>query len=124
MSAPRRRPSNPARSVPLAVSCLAKLLREAPARALFARAGGVGLLSPLLKGSSAGGQPPPSHQLLYEAGLCVWQLTFYPAAAQAMAGASIVPSLVDLARHASKEKVLLPSHSPAHCAFLAAQLER
>lgn len=100
-----RRPSNPARSVPLAVGCLAKLLREAPARALFARAGGAALLSPLLKGSVAHGQPAPSHQLLYEAGLCVWQLTFYPPAAQAMAGVGIVPGLVDVARHAAKEKV-------------------
>jgi V-type H+-transporting ATPase subunit H len=114
--------------VPLAVGCLARLLREPAARALFTRASGASLLAPLLRGAagagSSSGQPPPSAQLLYEAGLCVWQLTFYPAAAQAMAGASIVPSLVDLARHASKEKVLLPSHSPAHCAFLAAQQDR
>ncbi|KAK9908193.1 hypothetical protein WJX75_004047 [Coccomyxa subellipsoidea] len=105
-----RRPSHPGRSVPLAVGCLARLLREPAARALFTRASGASLLAPLLRGAagagSSSGQPPPSAQLLYEAGLCVWQLTFYPAAAQAMAGASIVPSLVDLARHASKEKVV------------------
>ncbi|BDA44912.1 V-type proton ATPase subunit H [Coccomyxa sp. Obi] len=103
-----RRPSHPGRSVPLAVGCLARMLREPAARALFTRASGASLLAPLLRGGagSSSAQPPPSHQLLYEAGLCVWQLTFYPPALQAMAGAHIVPSLVDLARHASKEKVV------------------
>ncbi|EIE21667.1 vacuolar ATP synthase subunit H [Coccomyxa subellipsoidea C-169] len=105
-----RRPSHPGRSVPLAVGCLARLLREPAARALFTRASGASLLAPLLRGAagagSSSGQPPPSAQLLYEAGLCVWQLTFYAPASQAMASASIVPSLVDLARHASKEKVV------------------
>ena len=48
----RRRPSHPARSVPVAVTCLAKLLREPAARALFTRASGVSLLAPLLKGVS------------------------------------------------------------------------
>ncbi len=96
--------------MPLAVGCLARLLREPAARALFTRASGASLLAPLLRGgtgSSSSAQTPPSHQLLYEAGLCVWQLTFYSPALQAMAGAHIVPSLVDMARHASKEKVLL-----------------
>ncbi len=45
----RRRPSHPARSVPVAVACLAKLLREPASRALFTRASGVSLLAPLLK---------------------------------------------------------------------------
>ncbi|CAK0784291.1 hypothetical protein CVIRNUC_007495 [Coccomyxa viridis] len=104
-----RRPSQPSRSVPIAVQCLARLLREAPARALFTRASGASLLAPLLRSatSGSGGQPvAPSHQLLYEAGLCAWQLTFYKPAAQAMASSRITPALVNLARHAQKEKVV------------------
>ena len=109
----RRRPSQPSSSVPIAVQCLARLLREAPARALFTRASGASLLAPLLRSATtgSGGQPvAPSHQLLYEAGLCAWQLTFYKPAAQAMASSRITPALVNLARHAQKEKVrTLPS---------------
>jgi len=103
-----RRPSQPSRSVPVAVQCLAQLLREAPARALFTRASGASLLAPLLRSATSGSgaaQPAPSHQLLYEAGLCAWQLTFYHPAAQAMASSRITPALVNLARHAQKEKV-------------------
>ena len=94
--------------MPIAVQCLARLLREAPARALFTRASGASLLAPLLRSASSGsgGQyVAPSHQLLYEAGLCAWQLTFYKPAAQAMASSRITPALVNLARHAQKEKV-------------------
>ncbi|CAL5229877.1 g13289 [Coccomyxa viridis] len=104
-----RRPSQPSRSVPVAVQCLARLLREAPARALFMRASGASLLAPLLRSATSGSgaaQAAPSHQLLYEAGLCAWQLTFYHPAAQAMASSRITPALVNLARHAQKEKVV------------------
>jgi V-type H+-transporting ATPase subunit H len=101
------------------MSCLAKLLREAPARALFTRAGGPALLAPLLKGASGGSsssaQQAPSHQLLYEAGLCAWQLTFYPPAAQAMVGVGIVPALVDVVRHAAKEKVRSAAVATLRC---------
>ena len=107
-----RRPSQPSRSVPVAVHCLAKLLREAPARALFTRASGASLLAPLLRSAAPSGSAgaaqaaqAPSSQLLYEAGLCAWQLTFYPPAAQAMASSRITPALVNLARNAQKEKV-------------------
>lgn len=44
-------------------------------------------------------------QLLYEAALCIWQLTFLQQAAEALASSSIVSSLVELARVAPKEKV-------------------
>ena len=116
-----RRPSQPSRSVPVAVQCLARLLREAPARALYTRASGPSLLAPLLRSATSGSgaaQPAPSHQLLYEAGLCAWQLTFYHPAAQAMASSRITPALVNLARHAQKEKVgnLLPG-LPRRCSL-------
>ena len=96
----------------MAVQCLAKLLCEAPARALFTRASGASLLAPLLRSAAPSGSAgaaqaaqAPSSQLLYEAGLCAWQLTFYPPAAQAMASSRITPALVNLARTAQKEKV-------------------
>lgn len=48
-------------------------------------AGGVQLLAPVLRGAeaSAGGQPP-NQQLLYNAGLATWELTFHQPAAQLM----------------------------------------
>ena len=55
--------------------------------------------------SCAGAQH--GHQLQYEAGLAVWQLTYYPPAKEAMGPAGIVPGLVDTVRIASKEKVRL-----------------
>ena len=57
----------------------------------------------------AGGQH--GHQLQYEAGLAVWQLTYYPPAKEAMGAAGIVPGLVDTVRIATKEKV-----NPVHLA--------
>lgn len=44
-------------------------------------AGGVQLLAPLLRGASG---PSPNQQLLYDAGLAAWQLTFYQPAAEIM----------------------------------------
>lgn len=56
----------------------------------------------------AAGSAAPNVQLLYEAALCNWQLSFLPAAAEVMANSGVVPNLVELARTAQKEKV--PSH--------------
>ena len=58
-------------------------------------------------------------QLLYEAVLCIWQLTFLREAAEAVATSSVVPSLVEVAKSAQKEKVptplfLLPPFSLPH----------
>ena len=100
-----RRPSNPGRSVAVAVAALGGLLREAPARALFAKSGGVALLAPLLRAGAAGGPGAPGSQLLYEAGLALWQLSFYQPAAAAMGSAGVLPGLVELTRTAPKEKV-------------------
>jgi hypothetical protein len=74
-----RRPAHPSRSVPAAVSALSQLLRERPLRIAFLRAGGVPLLAPLLRTPTG---TPASNQLLYCAGLCVWQLSYYPPAAE------------------------------------------
>ena len=67
-----RRPSHPSRSVPLAASVLAALLRERGARMLFLRTGGLLLLVPLLRAANT----PATSQLLYELTLCVWLLSF------------------------------------------------
>lgn len=76
-----RRPSNPTKSVPTAVSALAVLLREKGARTLFTRSGGVQLLSPLLRSCNS----PTNSQILYEICLCLWQLSYHKPAAEVMA---------------------------------------
>lgn len=78
-----RRPANPTRSVPCAAAALAALLRARSARALLTRAGGVQLLVPLLRSCGS----PAASQLLYEVCLCLWQLSYHPPAAEAMAAA-------------------------------------
>ncbi|KAG1680806.1 hypothetical protein FOA52_008139 [Chlamydomonas sp. UWO 241] len=96
-----RRPSNPARSVPVATSCLSSLLKERGSRTLFFRASGVQLLPPLLKASNV----PANTQLLYELSLCAWQMTFVSEAAEMMGRSGIVKALVEVARTAQKEKL-------------------
>ncbi len=112
-----RRPSHPSRSVVTAISALARLLRDRKVRLLFQKSAGVQLLAPLLRQSSQSG--PSNQQLLYEAGLCVWQLTFLPEAAGVMGSSGIVQGLVEMARSAQKEKVRLPAKFtvvwPAFC---------
>ena len=44
-------------------------------------AGGVALLAPLLRGAGA---PAANQQVLYDAGLAAWQLTYYRPAAEIM----------------------------------------
>lgn len=97
-----RRPTNPTKSVPCAVAALATLLREKRARTLFTRGGGVQLLSPLLRSCNS----PSNSQLLYEICLCLWQLSYYRPAAEAMAGSGAVKRLVDVVKAAQKEKVV------------------
>lgn len=102
-----RRPFNPTHSVPAAIHCLSRLLRERSVRILFQRvSGSVQLLAPLLRSNASAAAP--NQQLLYEAGMCVWQLTFYEPAAQAMGSSGVVQGLVDMARSATKEKVRAP----------------
>ena len=99
----RRRPAHPSRSVPTAVAALSQLLRERPARVLVHRAGGIQLLAPLIRAGATAS--PPNNQLLYEVGLCAWQLSYYQPAAEAMGPTGIVPGLVELVRSGAKEKV-------------------
>ena len=51
-------------------------------------AGGVQLLAPILKGGATSGlgAAPPNQQLLYDAGVAAWELTFHPPATKLMPG--------------------------------------
>ena len=91
-----RRPSSAARGVPTAVHCLSRLLREAAVRPAVHRAGGVQLLAPLAALPTGGGQL--DIQLLYEATLAVWQLSYYRPAADLLASSAVVGGLVDTVR--------------------------
>uniref|UniRef100_A0A7S0S4X7 V-type proton ATPase subunit H n=1 Tax=Chlamydomonas leiostraca TaxID=1034604 RepID=A0A7S0S4X7_9CHLO len=96
-----RRPSNPTKSVPLSTGLLSVLLKERGSRQLFLRAGGTTLLPSLLKSSNS----PSNSQLLYELCMCVWQMTFVPAACDALSTAGVTKPLVEVCRGAQKEKV-------------------
>lgn len=100
-----RRPSNPNKSIPSAISALAVLLKERGCRQLFLKAGGVQLLAPLLKSSNS----PSNSQLLYEICLCVWQLSYLKQAAELMGSSGLVRGLVDVCRTVQKEKVFRTS---------------
>ncbi|KAJ3689521.1 hypothetical protein LUZ61_018685 [Rhynchospora tenuis] len=97
-----RNPSHPTRSVPIAVNCLATLLREAPVRSLFVQADGVKLLIPLI--SPASNQQ--SIQLLYETCLCIWLLSYFEPAVDYLSTTRVMPRLVDVVKGSTKEKVV------------------
>lgn len=55
---------------------------------------------------SAGGNQP-NMQLLYEAALCIWQLTFLHEAAEIISTtAGVIGNLVEVAKTVQKEKVM------------------
>ena len=97
-----RTPSDP-RLVASATGALACLMAERELRPIAWRHGALGLLAPCLRAASAG---PHNVQLLYEAGLAVWLLTFHPAAAEGTLASGALAGLLETARSASKEKVV------------------
>ncbi|KAF3784729.1 putative V-type proton ATPase subunit H [Nymphaea thermarum] len=97
-----KNPSHPSRGVPIAVSCLATLLKESWVRSLFVKSDGVKLLTPLITPAST----QQSIQLLYETCLCVWLLSYYDAAVDFLATTRAVPRLVDVVKSSTKEKVV------------------
>eukprot|EP00249_Psilotum_nudum_P006869 c20124_g1_i1 orf=272-1705(+) len=97
-----KRPSHPTRGIPTAVSSLATLLREPYVRALFVQADGVHLIVPLISPASS----QQYIQLLYEATLCMWLLSFFEAAVDAIASTRILPRLLDVLKTTTKEKVV------------------
>ena len=99
-----RQPSHPTRAVPIAVHCLAVMLGESPVRGIVFRAGGTFLLTPLVRMPTQGGQL--DIQLLYEATVCLWEISYHKPAADALATAAVVSGLVDIVRLAKKEKLV------------------
>ncbi|CAM6042900.1 unnamed protein product [Sphagnum compactum] len=96
-----RTPSHPTRGIPMAVSSLATLLRLSKVRAMFVRADGIRLLAPLITPAVT-----QQHiQLLYEASLCLWLLSFHEAAIDAFSTSRVVPRLVEVVKTSTKEKV-------------------
>ncbi|GBG68832.1 hypothetical protein CBR_g3526 [Chara braunii] len=96
-----RHSSHTSKAVAGAVNCLSVLLREVAVRAMFIRQEGLKYLSVLITPASSLQQM----QLLYEAILCVWLLTFYEGAAQQFGSTQVIPGLIDVAKNSTKEKV-------------------
>jgi V-type H+-transporting ATPase subunit H len=99
-----RRPRHEDQSILASIHSLSILLRERPTRALFIRSGGLRLLPPLVAMPLDGAQL--NIQLLYEATLCTWQLSFERTAAEALAVPGLIGGLVDILRLAHKEKLV------------------
>lgn len=97
-----RRPSHLTRGIGTAVSSLATLLRDPYVRKLFVLADGVQFLTPLI--SPASNQQ--SIQLLYEATLCMWLISFNDDSVEAISASHTLPRLVDVAKSSTKEKVV------------------
>uniref|UniRef100_A0A2P2KX45 V-type proton ATPase subunit H n=1 Tax=Rhizophora mucronata TaxID=61149 RepID=A0A2P2KX45_RHIMU len=103
--------SHPSRAIPIAVNCLATLLKEPVVRSSFVQADGVKLLVPLISPAST----QQSIQLLYETCLCVWLLSYYEPAIEYLATSRALPRLIEVVKTSTKEKV---SSSCFHIAHL------
>ncbi|XVE62314.1 hypothetical protein DITRI_Ditri06bG0108200 [Diplodiscus trichospermus] len=97
-----KKPSHPSHGIPIAINCLAALLKEPVVRSSFVQADGVKLLIPLISPAST----QQSIQLLYETCLCVWLLSYYEPAIEYMATSRALPRLIDVVRSSTKEKVV------------------
>eukprot|EP00245_Coleochaete_scutata_P005888 TRINITY_DN19861_c0_g1_i1.p1 TRINITY_DN19861_c0_g1~~TRINITY_DN19861_c0_g1_i1.p1 ORF type:complete len:455 (-),score=94.09 TRINITY_DN19861_c0_g1_i1:822-2186(-) len=97
-----KHPSNASKGVPTAVGALSILLRETQVRALFVKSDAIKQLGPLIVPASS----QQHMQLLYEAILSVWLLSFYEPAIEAISSGKIVPRLIDVAKSSTKEKVV------------------
>ncbi|XP_057723041.1 V-type proton ATPase subunit H isoform X1 [Arachis stenosperma] len=97
-----KKPSHPNRGVPTAVNCLATLLKEHLVRSSFVQADGVKLLVPLISPAST----QQSIQILYEACLCIWLLSYYDPAIEYLATSRALPRLIDVVKTSTKEKVV------------------
>ncbi|KAH7294862.1 hypothetical protein KP509_27G022400 [Ceratopteris richardii] len=97
-----KRPSHPTRGIASAVNSLAMLLRESHVRKLFVSRDGVQLITPLITPASS----QQYIQLLYEATLCMWLLSFNDDAIDAISTSHALPRLAEVARTSTKEKVV------------------
>ncbi|KAH7571509.1 hypothetical protein JRO89_XS04G0065500 [Xanthoceras sorbifolium] len=96
-----KKPSHPSRGIPIAVNCLATLLKEPLVRSSFVQVDGVKLLIPLISPAST----QQSIQLLYETCLCVWLLSYYEPAIEYLATSRALPRLIEVVKSSTKEKV-------------------
>ncbi|CAI5935163.1 unnamed protein product [Closterium sp. NIES-65] len=96
------RPVHPVRAMPAAITALATTLRDVSARSIFAKADGVRLLLPYIAPVAGQNQM----QLLYEAVLCLWLLSFHEPSLEAIRQARILPRLIDVAKSSAKEKIV------------------
>ncbi|CAI5474265.1 unnamed protein product [Closterium sp. Yama58-4] len=96
------RPVHPVRAVPAAITALATTLRDVSARSIFAKADGVRLLLPYIAPVAGQNQM----QLLYEAVLCLWLLSFHEPSLEAIRQARVLPRLIDVAKSSAKEKIV------------------
>lgn len=97
-----KQPSHPSCSIPVAISCLAKLLKEPYVRSSFVQVDGVKLLVPLISPAST----QQSMQLLYETCLCIWLLSFYEPAIDYLATSRSLQRLIEVVKGSTKEKVV------------------
>ncbi|KAL0287576.1 UNVERIFIED_CONTAM: V-type proton ATPase subunit H [Sesamum angustifolium] len=95
-------PSHPSRGIPIAINCLATLLKEPMVRSSFVQSDGVKLLIPLISPAST----QQSIQLLYETCLCVWLLSYYEPAIEYLATSRSLPRLIEVVKGSTKEKVV------------------
>eukprot|EP00892_Ulva_mutabilis_P008643 jgi/Ulvmu1/6150/UM028_0006.1 len=98
-----RQPSHGEESVLVASGALAGLLRSREVRAEYAR--GVSLLVTCMKTAQKDSSAMRS-QVLYNLGLCLWQLGFDEAAMKQLLEAPVVEPLVALLKEGNKEKVM------------------
>lgn len=98
-----RRPTAGERSLLVASGALAGLLKRRQQRAEFAN--GVNLLVTVLKSAVLSTSSMRS-QILYQTGLCLWQMSFEAEALDQMEGGEAVGALVELLKGGNKEKVM------------------
>ncbi|KAJ8450547.1 hypothetical protein Cgig2_020184 [Carnegiea gigantea] len=109
-----RKPSHPARGIPMALNCLATLLKEPLVRSSFVQVDGVKLLIPLITPVSSQSSAPvassqsnqQSIQLLYETCLCIWLLSYYEPAIDYLGTSRCLPRLIEVVKSSTKEKVV------------------
>jgi V-type H+-transporting ATPase subunit H len=99
------------RAVAAATGALACLMSWRELRPIAFRHGVLGLLAPTLRAASAG---PHNVQLLYEAALATWLLTFYAPAAEGTLVSGALAGLIETARSATKEKVVRVALAALH----------
>jgi V-type H+-transporting ATPase subunit H len=97
-----RSPTHPNRGIPTAVGSLATVLRYPKVRSMFITADGIKLLVPLITPATN----QQYIQLLYEATLCLWLLSFHDDAVEAFSRGRVLPRLVEVVKTSTKEKVV------------------